>query len=345
MRWLTTPSSTTILLGLILLALSTCLAKSDVAKETKSGGGEQTDESCDSSSKSTPRGDAGPSNKYAFQSRLAATLKAQDDERIRFLLDPFEEYNGVAFASDNAVRDAFYRVVGMPLQTPCNVAKKLGGKWLYRCGFVDGDKHVCMDALKEGEECLVYSFGVADDWSFEDAMGAMGCKVRAFDPSIAAPAKRSDNVSFHKLGIAHFSGNTQIKTNGHKGDYMTVPVKTLGDILEEFGDGDKEVFYLKVDVEGSELEALPEWIESGSLRNVRQLGLEFHTGRSIVPDEEATETFAVLIQSIQKLHEMGFRLISYQPNGCVGKNGDLFKKYYSYFDVVFYRAGDLNLAP
>ncbi len=45
----------------------------------------------------------------------------------------------------------------------------------------------------------MYSFGVSDDWSFEDAMGDLGCRVRAFDPTIDAPPMRTDKISFHKV--------------------------------------------------------------------------------------------------------------------------------------------------
>ena len=39
---------------------------------------------------------------------------------------------------------------------------------------VDGDKFVCLDPLLSKESCLVYSFGVANDWTFEDQMDDLG---------------------------------------------------------------------------------------------------------------------------------------------------------------------------
>ena len=32
--------------------------------------------------------------------------------------------------------------------------------------------------------CLVYSFGINWDFSFDDAMGKLGCEVHSFDPSM-----------------------------------------------------------------------------------------------------------------------------------------------------------------
>ena len=75
----------------------------------------------------------------------------------------------------------------------CLLGKNAGGCWVTKCGSLDGQKEVCMDGLMEEVDagrCLVYSFGVAKDWSFEDAMAMLGCRVRAFDPSIDAPERR-----------------------------------------------------------------------------------------------------------------------------------------------------------
>ena len=52
--------------------------------------------------------------------------------------------------------------------------KRIGGHWLKR--QVDGDKFICMDNLLVNEKCLIYSFGIANDWTFEDQMDSAGHK-------------------------------------------------------------------------------------------------------------------------------------------------------------------------
>ena len=38
----------------------------------------------------------------------------------------------------------------------------------------DGHKYVCEDDFTEEEGCLVYTFGVSDDASFEESMASIG---------------------------------------------------------------------------------------------------------------------------------------------------------------------------
>ena len=38
----------------------------------------------------------------------------------------------------------------------------------------DGHKYVCEDDFTEEEKCLVYTFGVSGDASFEEAMASIG---------------------------------------------------------------------------------------------------------------------------------------------------------------------------
>ena len=80
----------------------------------------------------------------------------------------------------------------------CKVQKSIGGKWptnneleelLSWCKThgkcetwpqVDGVKKICLDNLLpaiKSDSCLVYSFGLADDWTFEEIMAHLGCKV------------------------------------------------------------------------------------------------------------------------------------------------------------------------
>ena len=45
---------------------------------------------------------------------------------------------------------------------------------------VDGAKFISLDNLYEdlkNERCVIYSFGLSDDWTFEEYMANFGCKV------------------------------------------------------------------------------------------------------------------------------------------------------------------------
>ena len=79
----------------------------------------------------------------------------------------------------------------------CKVQKSIGGIWnsideidmFNRCQIegncetwpqIDGVKKICLDDLLaaiKSDSCLVYSFGLADDWTFEENMAHLGCKV------------------------------------------------------------------------------------------------------------------------------------------------------------------------
>ena len=66
--------------------------------------------------------------------------------------------------------------------TVCHVKVKVGGRYIKGCYVMDGQKYVCMDDLMEdirNNKCVVYSFGIGHDWSFEDNISKMGCKVYA----------------------------------------------------------------------------------------------------------------------------------------------------------------------
>ena len=59
--------------------------------------------------------------------------------------------------------------------------KRIGGRWLdnsIQNKQVDGDKFVCLDNLiyktKVASECIIYTIGIADDWTFEDHMDGIG---------------------------------------------------------------------------------------------------------------------------------------------------------------------------
>ena len=63
----------------------------------------------------------------------------------------------------------------------------MAGRWRDDCGFLDGEKLLCMDSFYkalEEKNCLVYSFGLADDWDFEILMAELGEKIQIMNVSI-----------------------------------------------------------------------------------------------------------------------------------------------------------------
>ena len=95
--------------------------------------------------------------------------------------------------------------------TACNIYNYFGGVEVgddinYAKG-VDGQYPVCLDQAVRPSlskpRCLVYSIGINDNWSFDEAMERHGCEIFAFDPSInKSNHKHSAHIYFYNLGLA-----------------------------------------------------------------------------------------------------------------------------------------------
>ena len=104
--------------------------------------------------------------------------KVFGDEKDIVLQSYLGEYHKINKSSNNnAIKDEYYRTISRTSQNSCQIVKQFGGRWSRDCGFEDGEKMICMDTLYEAVEngtCLVYSFGLADDWDFEISMASLG---------------------------------------------------------------------------------------------------------------------------------------------------------------------------
>ena len=198
--------------------------------------------------------------------------------------------------------------------TVCNHKIKLGGKYLSKCHVMDGQKFICMDEVMKDiqkQECIVYSFGIGGDWSFEDNISEMGCKVFAYDPTISHPSQRSENIFFRNIGVVG-------QPNDEK-NYLT-----LNEIFKTNGHEDTMISYMKVDIESHELSGLPNWLKSDILKNVKQLAIEVHLEP---PDDKLTSEF---FKTFQELHLKGhYRIFNWEANNC-WKN---LNKQYNYFGL------------
>ncbi|KAK2040417.1 hypothetical protein LZ31DRAFT_604177 [Colletotrichum somersetense] len=169
-----------------------------------------------------------------------------------------------------------------------------GGKWV--CGmsrYVDYPKD---------RECVIYSFGVRDESSFEQEMlERTPCVVWAYDFSVVdfgeqlAPSNR-DRAHFSQVGIAGTTDTTK-----------TPPFYSIGDLMKL--NGHEYIDILKMDIEFAEFAALDgmhrDFPVSGELP-VGQLMVELHTLEDM--------TSKKLLDWWERLESRGLRPTWTEPN-------------------------------
>ncbi|XP_062577504.1 probable methyltransferase-like protein 24 isoform X2 [Saccostrea cucullata] len=168
-----------------------------------------------------------------------------------------------------------------------------------------GNWFLCQDEpFKIEKPCLVYSFGIANDFSFDDAMAELGCEVHSFDPSMNTKEhKRNTSVVFHPIGLSDsviqdFNPRHDIYvTNDQKWNMMD-----LLSIMEKLGHKNVILDYLKIDVEGHEWSVLNYLIKTGMTSRIRHFSLEYH----IFPDWPSKALYPDLLNTYRTLKEKGF---------------------------------------
>ena len=197
---------------------------------------------------------------------------------------------------------------GLALKTTCKSHATLGGG----IGKREGSWTICLDDDRlvqrmKTNECVVYSFGVRDDWSFDSAIARLGCTVYAFDPSIHRKASDLDtNVHFEPFGIGakdEMSDPIVVKGGPWNGETQVWTMKTLQTLMAHHGHTHIDV--LKMDVEGGEWGPLAQLAAIPT--SIGQIVMEVHFSNSelrpgTVEDEEQE------ISTLMKLHQEGYLL-------------------------------------
>lgn len=159
----------------------------------------------------------------------------------------------------------------------------------------DGGKWICgVDVLREREKCVVYSYGVNKDLSFElELIGRTGCEVHGFDPTVGGvppDCKGNPHITFHKQALGPVSEPSD----------MFMMVETLMDTMKRQGHSFVDV--LKVDIEGSEWDTFRAMLPERALP-FGQLLIELHF-------RDVSEVF----EFFENMDTHGFRIFMRETN-------------------------------
>ncbi|KAG0726178.1 hypothetical protein GWK47_004419 [Chionoecetes opilio] len=170
-----------------------------------------------------------------------------------------------------------YRAYLYHTEVQCGTMRQFGGK---PPAPGDGKKFVCMDErfhITPGN-CIVFSFGVNNEWSFEDEFDKFGCKVFAYDPTMGKEDhQRSPNVRFFARGIANYQGTKMI---GMGNNWSVKKVDRFENLVREAGVEGREIDFVKLDVELSEIDFLQDMLFNSPhvLAKIKQIAMEVHDG-------------------------------------------------------------------
>jgi len=157
----------------------------------------------------------------------------------------------------------------------CPDARRLGS------GSAEGGWLVCNNNNQQQQqpsrECVVYSFGIKDDFSFDEAIhnSGGGCEIHGFDPSPYGLKSKpkyeaiGPRAHYHSMGLGVPDGTVQPGKApfrwpgiGYLRESNTAPwtLKRIPTIMRELGHS--RVSYLKVDTEGAEWDAIPDIVNN-----------------------------------------------------------------------------------
>ncbi|XP_052774142.1 probable methyltransferase-like protein 24 [Mya arenaria] len=164
----------------------------------------------------------------------------------------------------------------------------------------EGGWEVCEDPdVKPSRPCLVYSFGINNDFSFDDmAADRYGCDVYSFDPSMNKypEGSRGTRKWFYQTGLFETTEKFQ---NGWQ-------VSTLQDLLKKHNHEQDKLDVLKIDIEKYEWLSLTQIYENGGLKNVKQLIVEFHI--TIMSGDPEKLEYIQGLGILKMLYDNGFKI-------------------------------------
>lgn len=159
-----------------------------------------------------------------------------------------------------------------------------------RIGGQSDGGYVMVDNISPPQITVAYSFGIADDVSWELDVAKRGVEVFLFDHTISRLPQEHPQFHFRRLGIT--------------GTEPSHSLQTLPAVLERDGNADRSDMLLKLDVEGCEWDVLNNCPQR-TLESFQQIVLELHDivpmicGGSAGTIESALQALATSHQCVQ----------------------------------------------
>ncbi|XP_059147862.1 uncharacterized protein LOC131935483 [Physella acuta] len=159
--------------------------------------------------------------------------------------------------------------------------------------------------IKTWWEAAAMMASINNDFSFDDALGALGCNVSSFDPSMKKETHvRSPQVTFYNMGLGSVNTNgfTPNK-DGYVKNTQTWQIRTLKGFTKHLGLENRVIDVLKFDIESYEWQVLDNIIETDMLKYVRHLFIEYH----LFPSRPAKEDYVLYYKMMRHIRRLGFK--------------------------------------
>jgi len=203
----------------------------------------------------------------------------------------------------------------------CNHTRVIGGSGQATNQVTEGSWTVCYDPWDKlpnqqpEQPCVVYSFGIANDFSFDDnVVKLLGCEVHSFDPSMNQQSHSRGNKSkFWNIGISDKASTDYegvAMATQQKQIWTVMPLDVIMKSLNH-----THLLILKIDVEYSEWSALLQMLRDRTLDHVDQVLFEVHfwpaRDRNQRPWEIVIREWAFILQELRR---QGFAMFYHHQN-------------------------------
>lgn len=179
--------------------------------------------------------------------------------------------------------------------------KKVVGYDLIRIGKKNDGGYVMLDDFKK--KSIAYSFGIADDTSWDEEVAERDIDIYCYDPSIKCLPVQHERLHFEEFGIA---GK----------DKMEDKLLSMESILKRNGHENGDNMILKMDVEGAEWEFI-ENIPKSVLEKFSMISFELH---GMLVDSLNDK----ILSALEKLNDTHQAIwVHGNNNGNVGVAGDI----------------------